>query len=101
MAVEKITYPNKAYGDLWRATEANHVKEVVNNNADELSGVKTTVKTLGDTLQTVANQNTQNTATLNNLVKYNVRQIFLTQAEYDALVVAGMVEADVMYNIYE
>lgn len=101
MAVEKITYPNKAYGDLWRATEANHVKEVVNNNADELSDVKTTVQTLGDTLQTVANQNTQNTATLNNLVKSNVRQIFLTQAEYDALVVAGMVEADVMYNIYE
>lgn len=101
MAVEKITYPNKAYGDLWRATEANHVKEVVNNNADELSGVKTTVQTLGDTLQTVANQNTQNTATLNNLVKSNVRQKFLTQAEYDALVAAGMVEADIMYNIYE
>lgn len=101
MEVEKITYPNKAYGDLWRATEANHVKEVVNNNADELSGVKTTVKTMGDTLQTVAQQNTQNTATLNNLVKSNVRQIFLTQAEYDALVDAGAVEADVMYNIYE
>ena len=101
MAVEKITYPNKARGDLWRATEANHVKEVVNNNADELSGVKTTVQTMGDTLQTVAQQNTQNTATLNNLVNSTVRQIFLTQAQYDALVDAGTVEADVMYNIYE
>lgn len=101
MAVEKITYPNKAYGDLWRATEANHVKEVVNNNADELSGVKSSVQTMNNTLQTVAQQNTQNAATLNTLVNSNVRQIFLTQEQYDALVDAGTVEADVMYNIYE
>ena len=101
MAVEKINYPNKAYGDLWRATEANHVKEVVNNNADELSGVMSSVQTMNETLQTVSKQNTKNTATLNNLVASNVRQIFLTQAEYDALVDAGTVEDDVMYNIYE
>lgn len=101
MAVEKITYANKAYGDLWRATEANHVKEVVNNNADELSGVKSSVQTMNETLESVAQQNTQNTATLNILVNSNVRQIFLTQAQYDALVDAGTVEADVMYNIYE
>lgn len=101
MAVEKINYPNKAYGDLWRATEANHVKEVVNNNADELSGVKSSVQTMNETLESVAQKNTQNTAILNNLVNSNVRQIFLTQAQYDALVDAGTVEADVMYNIYE
>lgn len=101
MAVEKITYRNKAYGDLWRATEANHVKEVVNNNADELSGVKSSVQTMNETLSTVAQQSTQNTAALNILINSNVRQEFLTQAQYDALVDAGTVEADVMYNIYE
>ena len=37
---EKIGYPSKVRGDLWTATEANEVKQVVNANADELTRVE-------------------------------------------------------------
>jgi hypothetical protein len=43
MAVQKINYPAKSRGDLWQASEANELKQVINNNADELSGVKQSV----------------------------------------------------------
>ena len=43
MAVQKIQYPAKSRGDLWQASEANELKQVINNNADELSGVKQSV----------------------------------------------------------
>lgn len=43
MAVQKITYPAKSRGDLWQSSEANELKQVINNNADELSGVKQSV----------------------------------------------------------
>lgn len=43
MAVTKITYPAKSRGDLWMSSEANEVKAVVNNNADELSALQATV----------------------------------------------------------
>lgn len=50
--IEKIGYPSKVRGDLWTATEANEVKQVVNANADELTRVEreTTqgINTLGD-----------------------------------------------------
>lgn len=38
--IEKIGYPSKVRGDLWTATEANEVKQVVNANADELTRVE-------------------------------------------------------------
>jgi hypothetical protein len=59
MAVTKIEYANKRSGDIWSSNEANEVKNVVNNNADELSAVKSGVNSLGSQLmnlgQTVTN----------------------------------------------
>lgn len=101
MAVQKISYANKQYGDLWTSQEANDVKSVVNNNADELSGVKDNLQTISGTLDTVAQTNAQNAQMLQILVADNVRQVFLTQAQYDALIANGTVESDVLYNIYE
>ena len=101
MAVQKISYANKQYGDLWTSQEANDIKSVVNNNAEELSGVKDSIQTMSGTLDNIAQANAQNTQRLNTLIADNVRQVFLTQAQYDALVANGTVESDVMYNIYE
>lgn len=101
MAVQKISYANKQYGDLWTSQEANDVKSVVNNNADELSGVKDNLQTISGTLDTVAQTNAQNAQMLQILVADNVRQVFLTQAQYDTLIANGTVESDVLYNIYE
>ena len=36
MAIQKITYPNKVRGDLYTTADATEVKQVVNNNANEL-----------------------------------------------------------------
>ena len=101
MAVQKISYANKQYGDLWTSQEANDIKSVVNNNAEELSGAKDSIQTMSGTLDNIAQANAQNTQRLNTLIADNVRQVFLTQAQYDALVANGTVESDVMYNIYE
>lgn len=101
MAVQKISYANKQYGDLWTSQEANDIKSVVNNNADELSGVKDNLQTMSGTLDTVAQNNAQNTQRLNTLVADHVRQVFLTQAEYDTLVANEAIEENVLYNIYE
>ena len=101
MAVQKISYANKQYGDLWTSQEANDIKSVVNNNADELSGVKDNLQTMSGTLDTVAQTNAQNTQRLNTLVADHVRQVFLTQAEYDTLVANEAIEENVLYNIYE
>ena len=101
MAVQKISYANKQYGDLWTSQEANDVKSVVNNNADELSGVKDNLQTISGTLDAVAQTNAQNAQMLQILVADNVRQVFLTQAQYDALIANETVESDVLYNIYE
>lgn len=43
MAVTKITFPAKSRGDLWMSSEANEVKSVINNNADELSELQAQV----------------------------------------------------------
>lgn len=40
MAVQKIIYPAKSRGDLWQASEANELKQVINNNADELDALR-------------------------------------------------------------
>ena len=43
MAVQQITYANKHFEDIFWTTDANEVKAVVNNNADELSALQATV----------------------------------------------------------
>lgn len=40
MAIQKITYAAKSRGDLWQSSDANELKQVINNNADELSSLQ-------------------------------------------------------------
>ena len=47
MAVEYIEYATKVGGDKWTSREANDVKNVVNNNANELLALKGNVTTIG------------------------------------------------------
>lgn len=98
---QKIAYANKQYGDLWTSQEVNEIKSVVNANADILNGQQSALATMSETLDETLRQHAQNTQTLNILVADNVRQVFLTQSQYDALVANGTVESDVLYNIYE
>lgn len=71
MALSKITYPAKNIGDLWRHNEANEIKQVVNDIVDAIEGMSI------------------------------IPQVFCTQEQYDALVSAGTVDANTIYNIYE
>lgn len=50
MAVEQISYAAKHAGDLFTSTNANEIKEVVNNNAEILGGVQTQVNTMNGTV---------------------------------------------------
>ena len=43
MAVQKVNYQNKQLNDIFWTTDANEVKAVVNNNADELSALQAQV----------------------------------------------------------
>ena len=38
MAVNRINYAAKRRGDLWTATDANEVKQIVNEHADTIDG---------------------------------------------------------------
>lgn len=98
--VMTIGYAAKSRGDLWTATEANEVKEVVNNNAGILNGHKTAIETINETLGTHGERLAQNTQDIN-LLKASTKSVWLTQEQYDALVSAGTVAADTEYNIYE
>ena len=100
MAITRIGYANKRRGDLWTATEANEVKEAVNNNADVLSGHSTSIDTLNETVDLQAERLAQNTQDIT-LLKASTKSVWLTQEQYDALVNAGTVAADTEYNIYE
>lgn len=95
-----IGYAAKSRGDLWTATEANEVKEVVNNNAGILNGHKTAIETINETLGSQGERLAQNTQDIN-LLKAATKSVWLTQEQYDALVDAGTVAADTEYNIYE
>lgn len=97
----KIGYAAKRRGDLWTATEANEVKEVVNANADILDGHTSSIETLGNTLDETNRQTKANTQNIKTLMIYNVKSVWLTQEEYDALVDAGTVDENTEYNIYE
>ena len=43
MALDKITYPAKNIGDLWRHNEANEIKQVVNDIVDAVNGIRSAV----------------------------------------------------------
>jgi len=59
MAVQKIEYANKVRGDLYTSANANEVKQVVNNNADELSALSRqlteTNQSVGSMSQSITN----------------------------------------------
>lgn len=101
MPVQKISYANKRYGDLWTSQEVNEIKSVVNGNADILDAQQTALDNMSDTLDATLEQHAQNTEALRVLTESNVTQVFLTQAQYDALVANEQVQEDVLYNIYE
>jgi len=100
MAITRIGYPNKRRGDLWTSTEANEIKDAVNNNADVLAGHDTTISNINTALDTHGQRLAQNTNDIN-ILKASTKSVWLTQAQYDALVDAGTVQADTEYNIYE
>lgn len=97
----KIGYAAKKRGDLWTATEANEVKEVVNANADILDGHTSSIETISNTLDETNRQTKANTQNIKTLLADNVKSVWLTQEEYDALVNAGTVDENTEYNIYE
>lgn len=97
----KIGYAAKRRGDLWTATEANEVKEVVNANAEILGGHTSSIKTISNTLDETNRQTKANTQNIKTLLADNVKSLWLTQEEYDALVDAGTVDENTEYNIYE
>ena len=99
--VQKISYANKRYGDLWTSQEANDVKSVVNSNADILEAQQTALDTMSETLDETLEQHATNTQRLNIMFAAHVEQVFLTQAQYDALVTNEQVQENVLYNIYE
>ena len=100
MAITRIGYANKRRGDLWTATEANEVKDAVNNNADVLAGHDTSITNINTALDTQGQQVAQNAQAIR-LLQASTKSVWLTQAQYDALVDAGTVQADTEYNIYE
>ena len=101
MAVNRINYAAKRRGDLWTATDANEVKEVVNANADILDGHTSSIESLGNTLDETNRQTKVNTQNIKALMADSVKSVWLTQEEYDALVDAGTVDENTEYNIYE
>lgn len=60
MAAQKIGYANKQSGSLWTSSNANEVKDVVNNNADELDTTNSRVNNLSTSVSTL----TQNVSAL-------------------------------------
>lgn len=100
MAISRIGYPAKRRGDLWTATEANEIKDVVNSNADVLAGHDTSITNINTTLGTQGEQMAQNAQAIR-LLQASTKSVWLTEEEYQALVDAEMVQEDTEYNIYE
>lgn len=100
MAISRIGYAAKRRGDLWTATEANEVKDVVNNNADVLAGHDTSISNINNSLDTHGQQLAQDAQAIR-LLQASTKSVWLTEQEYQALVDAGTVQADTEYNIYE
>lgn len=100
MAISRIGYAAKRRGDLWTATEANEVKDVVNNNADVLAGHDTSISNINNSLDTHGQQLAQDAQAIR-FLQASTKSVWLTEQEYQALVDAGTVQADTEYNIYE
>ena len=100
MAISRIGYAAKRRGDLWTATEANEVKDVVNSNADVLAGHDTSITNINNSLDTHGQQLAQDAQAIR-LLQASTKSVWLTEQEYQALVDAGTVQADTEYNIYE
>lgn len=101
MAVNRINYAAKRRGDLWTATDANEVKQIVNEHADTIDGHTSSIEKLGNTLDETNRQTKVNTQNIKALMADSVKSVWLTQEEYDALVDAGTVDENTEYNIYE
>ena len=79
----------------------NDIINAINENADVLDGHTTSIGTINETIDAIDEQTQQNTQAIRNMSQGNIRQVFLTQAEYDTMVANNQIEADVLYNIYE
>ena len=101
MAVNRINDAAKRRGDLWTATDANEVKQIVNEHADTIDGHTSSIETLGNTLDETNRQTKVNTQNIKALMADSVKSVWLTQEEYDVLVDAGTVDENTEYNIYE
>lgn len=69
-AAQKIGYANKQSGALWTSSNANEVKAVVNNNADELDATNARVATIGQSVTSLTN----NVNTLNEKAQVGIVQ---------------------------
>lgn len=101
MPVQQISYAAKRRGDLWTATDANEVKEVVNNNAQILNGHTSSLSTINNALDTMGQTVAQNSQTIRQIAADFTKSVWLTQEEYDELVENEEIEEDTEYNIYE
>ena len=97
----KIVTGAKRSGDLMTSQMYNDIIDTINTNADVLDGHTTSINTINGAIDNISEQTQQNTQAIRNMSQGNVRQVFLTQAEYDTMVSNNQIEADVMYNIYE
>lgn len=50
MAIQKIDYQNKVRGDLFTSSNANEIKAVVNNNADEVTALSSSVSAVSQSV---------------------------------------------------
>ena len=67
MATQRIGYSNKSRGDLWTAQEANEVKAVVNNNANEVDSLAQSVANAASAVSNMGGQISAQQATINAL----------------------------------
>ncbi|MBR4601271.1 MAG: hypothetical protein IKO37_01785 [Prevotella sp.] len=101
MAVNRINYAAKRRGDLWTATDANEVKQIVNEHADVIDGHTSSIQTINGTLDQQAQTILQNSQAIRQISQDFVKSVWVTQEEYDALVASGEIEETTEYNIYE
>lgn len=101
MPASKINYAAKSRGDLWTATDANEVKQIVNEHADVIDGHTSSLQTINETLDQHAQSIQQNGQLVRQIAQDFVKSVWVTQEEYDALVESGEIEETTEYNIYE
>jgi len=86
MATTRINYANKVAGNLWTSQDANQVKDVVNNNADELDALLTRTNQMSQ--QIFSSQVAQTETTVS--IEANVLNVWATPVEsLDITLLAG------------